>query len=98
VYVLKGSINVQLAELTRFTEEDAEKIKETIRTLFVNDCSSARPDGSMNIVKLYWWKHNCKLGQYSSKKVHNSIKIVKNDGVDSPSSIDDYTINIHSPQ
>lgn len=92
VYILKGSINVQLAELTGFTEEDAEKVKEAIRTLFVNDCSAARPDGSMEIVKLYWWKHNCKIGQYSSKKVHDSVKIAKKEGIETAKSIDDYNI------
>lgn len=75
VYKIKGSINVQLAEKTGFTEEDAEKIKEAIRTIFVNDCSSARPDGSMEVHKLYWWTHNNKIGQYSSAKVHDSVKI-----------------------
>ncbi len=95
VYRLKGSINVQLAEKTGFTEDDAEKIKEAVRTLFVNDCSSARPDGSMEIYKLYWWKHNCKIGQYSSKKVHDSVEIVKKENVDSPKSIDDYQIVRH---
>ena len=75
LYILKGSINVQLAELTGFTEEDAEKIKEAIRTLFVNDCSSARPEGSMTIEKLYWFKHNNKIGQYSAAKVHESVKV-----------------------
>ncbi|MCI5622628.1 type I-C CRISPR-associated protein Cas7/Csd2 [Anaerostipes sp.] len=95
VYRLKGSINVQLAEKTGFTEEDAEKIKEAVRTLFVNDSSSARPDGSMEIYKLYWWKHNCKIGQYSSKKVHDCVEIVKKENVDSPKSIDDYQIVRH---
>lgn len=92
VYILKGSINVQLAEITGFSEEDAEKVKEAIRTLFVNDCSSARPDGSMQVVKLFWWKHNCKIGQYSTKKVHDSVKVVKKDGVQTAKSIDDYDI------
>ena len=46
LYVIKGSINCQLAEKTGFTEEDAEKIKEALRTLFENDCSSARTGGS----------------------------------------------------
>lgn len=92
VYVVKGSINVQLAELTKFTKEDAEKIKEAIRTLFVNDCSSARPDGSMNIAKLFWFEHNCKIGQYSSKKVHESIKIIRKDTAKKPESIADYNI------
>lgn len=75
VYLLKGSINVQLAEKTGFTKEDADKIKEAIRTLFLNDCSSARPEGSMNVEKLYWFSHNNKIGQYSAAKVHNSVKV-----------------------
>lgn len=75
VYLLKGSINVQLAELTGFTDEDAEKIKEAVRTLFVNDSSSARPEGTMSVEKLYWFRHNNKLGQYSAAKVHNSVKV-----------------------
>ena len=58
---------------TGFTEEDAEKIKNAVATLFENDCSSARPEGTMNIEKLFWFKHNCKSGQYSSAKVHNSV-------------------------
>ena len=60
LYLLKGSINVQLAEKTGFTEEDAQVVKECLRTLFVNDASAARPDGSMEVVKLFWWQHNCK--------------------------------------
>lgn len=95
VYRLKGSINVQLAEKTGFTEDDAEKIKEALRTLFVNDSSSARPDGSMEIYKLFWWKHNCKIGQYSSKKVHDSIEIIKKENVDTPKTIEDYQIVCH---
>lgn len=92
LYVIKGSINVQLAEKTKFSEEDAEKIKECLRTLFVNDCSAARPDGSMEVCRVYWWKHNNKIGQYSSAKVHNTIKITQKDGVDVPASFDDYDI------
>jgi len=94
VYLIKGSINVQLAEKTGFTEEDAEKIKESLRTIFINDTSSARPDGSMEVVKLYWWKHNCKIGQYSSKKVHDSISIVKKAGLEHSAKIEDYDIAV----
>ncbi|MCK9479482.1 MAG: type I-C CRISPR-associated protein Cas7/Csd2 [Firmicutes bacterium] len=92
VYILKGSINVQLAEKTNFSQQDAEKIKESIKTLFINDTSAARPDGSMNIHKLYWWSHNNKIGQYSTKKVHDSVSITKRFGVSAPKSIDDYEI------
>lgn len=90
LYELKGSINVQLAEKTGFTKEDAETVKECLRTLFVNDASSARPDGSMEVVKLYWWKHNCKDGQYSSAQVHRSVKVTLKDGVTVPSGVEDY--------
>jgi CRISPR-associated protein Csd2 len=96
VYTIKGSINVQLAEKTGFTDEDAEIIKESLRTLFINDVSAARPDGSMEVNKVYWWKHNCKEGQYSSKKVHDSVNISLKSGVDNPKSFDDYEINVVS--
>lgn len=92
LYEIKGSINVQLAEKTGFTEDDAEIVKQCLLTLFVNDTSSARPDGSMEVCKLYWWKHNCKDGQYSSGKVHRSLKVTQKAGVTYPKSIGDYDI------
>lgn len=92
LYVIKGSINVQLAEKTGFSAEDADTVKECLRTLFVNDASAARPDGSMEVVKLFWWQHNCKDGQYSSAKVHRSVHAELKAGVTVPSSADDYDI------
>ena len=94
LYEIKGSINVQLAEKTGFSEEDADTVKECLRTLFVNDASSARPDGSMEVVKLFWWKHNCKDGQYSSAKVHRSVKIALKDDSKMPQSVEDYSITL----
>lgn len=96
LYEIKGSINVQLAEKTGFSEADAEKIKEALRTLFLNDASSARPDGSMEVNKLYWWKHNCKDGQYSSAKVFRTLNVVLKQDVELPSSIDDYEIKLNN--
>lgn len=98
LYVIKGSINVQLAEKTGFSNEDAELIKEALRTLFINDSSAARPDGSMEVVRLYWWKHNNQIGQYSSAKVHKSLDIKLKDGVLNPSSVEDYEITLNSPE
>ena len=92
LYQFKGSINVQLAEKTGFTREDAETVKEALRTLFVNDASAARPDGSMEVVRVYWWEHNCKDGQYSSAKVHRLLKVQQKVSVDAPASADDYEI------
>lgn len=90
LYVIKGSISPQLASLTGFTDEDAEKLKEALRTLFVNDSSSARPDGSMEVVKVYWIKHNCTTGQYSSAKVHRMLEVQAK--TDEPQDIKDYDI------
>lgn len=94
LYVAKGSINCQLAEKTGFSDEDAEKIKEALKTLFENDCSSARPEGSMEVCRLYWWKHDCKTPKNSSAKVHRSLKVKLKEGVDKPHSIDDYEITL----
>lgn len=78
IYVFYGSMNPQLAEKTKFSEEDAQAIKEVLPRLFENDESSARPAGSMEVLKVLWWKHSCKSGQYSSAKVHGSLKVQPN--------------------
>ena len=94
LYLIKGSINVQLAQKTGFTREDAEVVRECLRTLFENDASAARPDGSMEVCRLYWWEHNCPCGQYSSAKVHRCLHPVLKDGVEQPSSLADYNITL----
>lgn len=92
VYVGYGSMNTQLAEKTGFTRRDADKIKEALRSLFENDASSARPDGSMEVNKVIWWEHNNKLGQYSSAKVHRSLKIRLKEEVSEARSFEDYDV------
>lgn len=74
VYHAYGSINPQLAERTGFSNEDAQAIREVFPRLFENDASSARPDGSMRVLKVVWWQHPSKAGQYSSAKVHASLR------------------------
>ena len=74
VYVAYGSISTNLAARTGFSDEDAQKVKLALRSLFENDASSARPEGSMKVVKVVWWQHNLPSGQYSSSKVHQALK------------------------
>lgn len=83
VYVAYGSVNCQLAEKTGFSDNDAEVFHEALKTLLQNDASSARPEGSMEVVKVIWWKHNCMTGQYSSAKIHRLLreKLIENDDV-----------------
>ena len=95
VYVTYGSINVQPAEKTGFSAEDAQALREALRTLFRNDATSARPDGSMEVVKLIWWEHNCKSGQYPAAKVHRSLHVSAQDfapGVPPDVSVDETDI------
>ncbi len=94
LYLLCGSINVQLAQKTGFSDEDRDAIKTALKSLFENDCSSARPDGSMDVVKMFWWQHNCASGQYSSSKVHGLVKVIAK--CDNPRSLDDYDISVDS--
>lgn len=94
LYEIKGSINVQLAQKTGFSEADAQIVKECLRTLFENDASSARPEGSMEVCKLFWWEHNCAAGQYSSAKVHRLVKVTPKEGAEMPSCVDDYVITL----
>ena len=75
IYVTYGSMSPQLAERTGFSDADAETIKTMLPKLFENDASSARPDGSMEVLTVVWWAHNSKSGQYSSAKVHRSLKV-----------------------
>ena len=81
VYVTYGAMTPQLADRTGFNNEDAETIKAVLPKLFEGDASSARPEGSMSIDKVIWWQHSSKSGQYSSSKVHGSLRdIVQSDG------------------
>lgn len=92
LYVTYGSINCELARKTGFSQEDAEEIKKALISLFVNDESSARPAGSMEVVKVVWWQHDTAAGQYSSAKVHKSLLIEKQ--TECPKSASDYLISV----
>ena len=89
VYKVMGSVNVQLAEKTGFTQEDAEYLKEALKTLFENDASSARPDGSMEVCQMYWWQHEEKTPAISSGRIQRAFHI---DPVSRPKDFTDYHI------
>ncbi len=75
VYVAYGAMTPQLAEKTGFSDDDAEAVKGILPKLFEGDASSARPEGSMAVKKVIWWRHNSKAGQYSSANVHGSLTV-----------------------
>jgi CRISPR-associated protein Csd2 len=81
VYDTYGSINPQLAERTGFSDADAKLIKAQLPRLFENDAASGRPEGSMSVLRVVWWRHHSKLGQYSAARVHDSLRsLLQSDG------------------
>jgi len=90
VYKMQGSINVQLAEKTGFSTDDADKIKQAIITLFENDASSARPEGSVEMTKFYWITHANKTGAVPSSKTHQGVTAILKDGIDMAKKFEDY--------
>lgn len=74
-YKIVGSINPQLSEITGFNEKDVEMLKNLLLTIFRNDSSLSRPEGSMEVSKLYWFKHKSKIGDYPASKLHNCIRL-----------------------
>jgi CRISPR-associated protein Csd2 len=35
----------------------------------------------MEVLKVVWWKHNSKAGQYSSAKVHRTLSVAADGGI-----------------
>ena len=46
----------------------------------------------MEVCKLYWFRHSCKEGQFSSAKVHRSIQAQLKDPEIFPTSMEDYQL------
>ncbi|MEQ9763064.1 type I-C CRISPR-associated protein Cas7/Csd2 [Streptococcus sp. ZJ151] len=77
IYVVRGSINAYFAEKTGFSQEDAEVLKEALISLFENDASSARPEGSMRVREVFWFTHASKLGNVSSGRIFDLLEFDK---------------------
>lgn len=96
LYVIKGSISPYQAERTGLTTQDAAVLKEALIHMFDEDMSSARPAGSMNVERLYWWDHSaagCKMPKVSTQHIHDSVAIEEKDPDQFPNSMDDYIIS-----
>ena len=93
VYVIKGSINPNFAEKTGFSDEDAEVIKKALISLFENDASSARPEGSMRVREVFWFTHSNKLGNVSSARVFDLFEFDKEK--QDKDSYEDYAIRLN---
>lgn len=93
VYLLKGSINPNFAEKTGFSTEDVEVIKQALVSLFENDASSARPEGSMRVREVFWFTHSNKLGNVSSARVFDLFEFDKEN--QEKNTYEDYGIHLN---
>lgn len=93
VYVIYGSVNCFFAEKTGFDKDDLEVLKESLRTLFINDSSSARPEGSMEVKEIFWFEHSSKLGNVSSAKIRELVTWDKSDS--EKDKYEDYNVHIN---
>lgn len=93
VYLLKGSINPNFAEKTGFSTEDVEAIKQALVSLFENDASSARPEGSMRVREVFWFTHSNKLGNISSARVFDLFEFDKEN--QEKNTYEDYGIHLN---
>jgi CRISPR-associated protein Csd2 len=95
LYRAHGFINPMFADKTGFSEEDLEMLWRALQNMFDVDRSAAR--GLMSTRGLYIFKHNSKLGSASAQPLFESIKVKRNDGVESPRAFSDYTITPPDP-
>lgn len=96
LYVFHGTATALRANKNGMSEEDFEVIKDAIAHMFDNDYSSARPAGTIEVRKIYWWHsdeaHTCRPAQLQGA-LHFNLK----DGVTVPKSFEDYDITCDTP-
>ena len=68
-------------------------LEHNLKTLFENDASSARPEGSMEVCKMYWWQHDEKTPAVSSGKIQRGFEIKPKK--EHPREFTDYEISWH---
>lgn len=98
LYVICGSISPFQAEKNGLTQKDVELLKKAFLNMFDDDASAARPAGSMEVERMYWWDHSKggegKLPKVSAKTIFDSVKIESAKGPDeAATSMADYTIS-----
>ena len=96
LYTFFGSVSGRIAEENGITDDDLDKLKQALCTLFKNDESTARPYGSMNVERVIWYEHDSIDGQVRPDVIKNALVIEKIDGVDAPSKLSDYRIDLHN--
>ena len=92
LYVAYGFVSPALAAQTGFSEEDLELLWSALGNMFDHDHSAAR--GLMATQKLIVFKHESALGNASSHKLFDLVKISKKVDVAVPRKFADYEVTV----
>lgn len=92
LYLLKGSVCPHYASTTGFDKHDADKLKDALCSIFTNDASAARPEGTMQMKRLYWWQHTSESGRYPAYRVFDTVTPRLREQCTQPCCFDDYII------
>lgn len=90
LYFIQESIRMQQAENVEFSENDVEKMKEALRTLFENGGLLAMADGSMKVCQMYFRQHEPVTPSVAFAMVYNSIYVIP--PVDIPLRFESYEV------
>ena len=95
LYVCHGFISANLAQQTRFSEEDLALFWEALKGMFDIDRSAAR--GLMSAQKLIVFKHDSELGNAPANKLFDLVKVEKI-CAGAPRSFSDYSVTINKAE
>ena len=89
-------VNVISMQIVKSVNSEAGKESKASDTMgtkhrvgFENDASSARPEGSLEVCKMYWWQHKDKTPLVSTGCIQRSFHI---DKVERPKAFKEYNI------
>lgn len=93
LYRCEGYISANLArKTTGFSESDLVLLWEAIINMFETDHSAAR--GNMAVRELIVFKHDSELGNAPARKLFDSVKVIRHEGVEVVRSFCDYEVSI----
>ena len=78
LYRVHGFISAKLAEKTGFSDDDLQKLWQSLQLMFEHDRSAAR--GEMAARKLIVFKHNDALGNQPAHKLFDAVKVTRING------------------
>lgn len=94
LYVAHGFISANLADQTKFNEDDLSLLWGALVNMFEHDRSAAR--GLMSTRKLVIFKHDSALGNTPAHALFDRIKITRKDECKPARDFSDYTVTVPS--